>query len=118
MHHFPDASDIGYEQGSYLRMVDEDGKVHCCLLISKSHVTPMKFVSVPRLELTVAVSSVKISQELKQELDIEEDISEEEEFFWTDSQVVLNYISNESKRFKVFVANRFQMIRNHTNLSQ
>ena len=90
LHHFPDASDIGYEQGSYLRMVDEDGKVHCCLLISKSRVTPMKFVSVPRLELTVAVSSVKISPELKQELDIEEDISEVEEFFWADSQEVLN----------------------------
>ena len=61
---------------------------------------------------------MKISQQLKQELDIEEDILEVEEFFWTDSQVVLNYISNESKRFKVFVANRFQMIRNNTNLSQ
>ena len=46
---------------------------------------------------------MKISQQLKQELDIEKDISEVEEFFWTDSQVVLNYISNESKRFKVFV---------------
>ena len=61
---------------------------------------------------------MKISQQLKPELDIEEDISEVEEFFWTDSQVVLNYISNESKRFKVFVANRVQMIRNNANLSQ
>ena len=32
--------------------------------------------------------------------------------------MVLNYISNESKRFKVFVANRVQMIRNNANLSQ
>ena len=78
----------------------------------------MKFVSVQRLELTAAVLSVKISQQLKQELDIEEDISEVEEFFWADSQVVLNYSGNESKRFKVFVANRVQMIRNYTNLSQ
>ena len=61
---------------------------------------------------------MKISQQLKQELHIEEDISEVEEFLWTDSQVVLNYISNESKRFKVFVANRVQMARNNTNLSQ
>ena len=96
LHHFSDASDIGYGQASYLRMVNEYGKVHCCLLISKSRVTLMKFVSVPRLELTAAVLSVKTSQQLKQELDIEEDISEVEEFFWTDSQVVLNYISNES----------------------
>ena len=32
--------------------------------------------------------------------------------------MVLNYISNESKRFKVFVTNPVQMIRNNTNLSQ
>ena len=31
---------------------------------------------------------------------------------------MLNYISNESKRFKVFVGNRVQMIRNNKNLSQ
>ena len=113
MHHFSDASDIGYGQASYFRMVNEDLKVHVCLLIGKSRVTPLKFISVPRLELTAAVLSVKISQQLKQELDIEEDISEVEEFFWTGSQVVLNYISNKSKRFKVFVANRVQMIRNN-----
>ena len=33
------------------------------------------------------------------------------EFFWTDSKVVLGYISNNSKRFKIFVANRIQFIR-------
>ena len=98
-------------------MVNEDGKVHWCLVIGKSRVTPLKFVSVPRLELTAWVLSMKISQQLKQELDIEGDISEVEEFFWTDSQVLLNNISNESKRFKIFVANRVQMIRNNTNLS-
>ena len=98
-------------------MIDEDGKVHCYLLINRSCVTPLKFVSVPSSKLTAAVLSVKTSQQLKQELDIAEDISVEE-FFWADSQVVLKYISNESKRFKVFVANNVQMIRNKTNLSR
>ena len=118
LHHFSDASDIGYGHTSYLRMVNEDGKVHCCLLIGKSRVTPLKVVSVPRLELTAAVLSVKICQQLKQELNIEEDISEVEEFFWTDSQVVLNYISNELEKFKISVPNLVQMIRNNANLSQ
>ena len=118
LHHFSDTSDIGCWQASYLRMVNEDGKVHWCLVIGKSRVTTLKFVSVPRLELTAWVLSMKISQQLKQELDIEGEISEVEEFFWTDSQVLLNNISNESKRFKIFVANRVQMIRNNTNLSQ
>ena len=39
-------------------------------------------------------------------------------FFWTDSQVILGYIRNELKRFKVFVANRVQNIRNHSDVSQ
>ena len=118
LHHFSDASDIGYGYTSYLRMVNEDGKVHCCLLIGKSRVTPLKVVSVPRLELTAAVLSVKIYQQLKQELNIEEGISEVEEFFGTDSQVALNYVSNELEKFKISVANLVQMIRNNANLSQ
>ena len=99
-------------------MVNENGKVLCCLLIGIFCVTPLNCVSVPQLELTAAVLSVKISQQLKQKLDIEEDISEKEEFFWTDSQLMQNCISNESKRFKIFVANHVQMIRNNTNLNQ
>ena len=113
-----DASAIGYGQAIYLQLVKKNGKVHFCLLIGKSRDTPLKFVSFPLLELTVSFLSVKISQHLKQELDLEEHISKLEEFFWTDSQVVLNYISNESKRFKVFVPNCVHMIRNNTNLSQ
>ena len=74
LYRFSDASDTGYGKARYLRVVNEDGKVHCCLLIGKSRVTSLKFVSVLRLELAAAVLSVKISQQLKQKLDIEEDI--------------------------------------------
>ena len=38
------------------------------------------------------------------------------EVFWTDSQVVLGYISNEAKRFHTFVANRVQFIRYNTDI--
>ena len=41
-----------------------------------------------------------------------------EEFYWTDSQVVLGYLKNDIKRFKVFVANRVQLIRDHSNIDQ
>ena len=44
---------------------------------------------------------------LRRELDIP--VASEE--FWTDSQVVLGYVSNEARRFKSFVANRVQFIR-------
>ena len=42
----------------------------------------------------------------------------DQEFFWTDSQVVLGYIKNEARRFHVFVANRVQKIRNSTDPGQ
>ena len=37
------------------------------------------------------------------------------EHFRTDSKVVLGYISNPSRRFHVYLANRIQEIHNHTN---
>ena len=89
-------------------------KVHCTLLIGKSRVAPLKFFSIPRLELTAATLSVKISTMLKNELDIHVD----DEIFWTDSKVVLGYINGDVRRFKVFVANRVQQKRDHTSPKQ
>lgn len=42
----------------------------------------------------------------------------EQEFFWTDSQVVLVYINNEARRLHVFVANLVQLIREITDPNQ
>ncbi len=36
------------------------------------------------------------------------------ESFWTDSTIVLGYINSSAKRYKTFVANRIQVIRNST----
>ena len=106
LHSFSDASINGYGQCSYLRMVNNRDEVHCSLVMAKSRVTPLKPVTVPRLELTAAMVSTKISSFLLKELSYE-DIHE---FFWTDSKVVLGYISNEARRFHTFVANRVQAI--------
>ena len=63
LHHFSDASELGYGQCSYIRIVSKEGKIHCCLLIGKAKVVPKKFVSIPRLELTTATLSVKLISE-------------------------------------------------------
>ena len=76
--------------------------------------TPTKYVSIPRLELTAATLSIKMLQLIKKELELN-DVTSIREHFWTDSQVVLGYINNESKRFKVFVANRVQLIHDNSN---
>ena len=61
IHQFLDISEGGYGQSSYLRMEDDQGKIHCVLLIGKSRVCPLKYISIPRLELIAATSSVKVS---------------------------------------------------------
>ena len=114
LHNFSDASENGYGQCSYLRLVDDQNRVHCSFVMGKSRVTPTKLVTIPRLELTAAVLSVKVNDFLNRELDYEQ-ISN---IFWTDSRVVLGYISNDAKRFHMFVANRVQHIRSRTDPSQ
>lgn len=113
LHHFSDASSHGYGQCSYIQVVSED-KVHCSLVIGKARVAPTKVVTIPRLELTAAVVSAAVSSMLREELELKID----QEYFWTDSQVVLGYINNEARRSHVFVANRVQRIRETTNPAQ
>ena len=108
LYHFSDASQDGYSQASYLRLLDQDGHIHCSLVMAKSRVTPLKFVSIPGLELTAATLSIKVSLLLKKELTISTPIRE---FHWTGGKVVLGYIRNEAKRFKVLMANKLQLIR-------
>ena len=116
MHHFSDASTSGYGQCSFLRLINESDRVHCSLLLGKSRVTPLKPITIPRLELSAALLSVKIASFLDQELDFKGlSVSH---FYWTDSKVVIGYLLNEARRFHVFVANRIQQIRERTKSSQ
>ena len=66
----------------------------------KSRAAPTKFVSIPRLELTAAAFSVKVSVLLRKELTIHPIINKS---FYTGSQVVLGYMNSNAKRFKVSV---------------
>ncbi|XP_063967807.1 uncharacterized protein LOC135157132 [Lytechinus pictus] len=114
LHHFSDASNAGYGQCTYLRLTNQEDKVHCTLVMGKSRVTPIKTVTKPRLELTAALLSVKMSSFLQNELDF----VNAKHFFWTDSRVVLGYIKNEARRYHVFVANRVSQIRDESMPSQ
>ena len=66
IHHFSDASIEGDGQCSYLRLVDDKDRVHCSLQLGKARFNPLKPVTIPRLELTAAVVSVRVSQTLQQ----------------------------------------------------
>ena len=72
-------------------------------LLGKSRVVLKKFASMPRLELNAAVLSVKMTCLLKIQLMLEN----VKEWFWTDSRAVVDYIKNDSRKFKTFVANSY-----------
>ena len=60
IHHFSDASEEGYGQLSFIRMVNCVAAIHCNFIMGKAKVTPKKFVSIPCLKLVAVTLSIKI----------------------------------------------------------
>ena len=58
LHHFSDASQDGYGEVTYLKIVDEKGYIKGSLVIAKSRVPPTKFVSILILELKASALSI------------------------------------------------------------
>ena len=115
LHHFSDASERAYGTVSYIRSVSQDGQVSCNILLSKSHLAPLKPLSIPRLELSAATLAVRVNLELERALQL---ACKARTFFWTDSTTVLKYIKNRTARFHVFVANRLAVIRDGSSFEQ
>ena len=114
LHCFSDASDIGLGMVFYLRLEDENHKIHCSFVLGKSRVAPLKTITVPRMELTTASKAVQLSKVILDELSY----SIDSVFYWTDSMTVLRYIFNRNTRFHTFVANRLALIHEATNNDQ
>lgn len=102
LHGFSDASDVAYAAVVYVRIVDKNKNIHVRLITSKTRVAPIKKVSVPRLELCGAVMLAKLLDEVS----IIMEISKNHLHAWTDSSVVLAWLSSHPSRWKTFVANR------------
>ena len=114
LHCFSDASFVGYGVACYLRLVDENGKVEVPLVMGKARVSPLKPTTVPRLELAAATLSVQIAAMLVEELRL----PNIKVYFWIDNKVVLGYIYNEKRRYRIYVANRVQIIDRYSRKEQ
>ncbi|XP_073258669.1 uncharacterized protein [Porites lutea] len=114
LHLFSDASEDGYGMCSYLRFVYACGTVRCSFLIGRSRSSPVRPISIPRLELQAVTMSVKMYRVLVDELTYK--ISNAT--FWSDSQTKLQYIKNVSKQFQTYVANCVVEIREVTSPDQ
>ncbi|XP_026741350.1 uncharacterized protein LOC113503524 [Trichoplusia ni] len=102
LHGFSDASKMAYAAVVYLRVVDKEGNVHISLVTAKTKVAPIKQVSIPRLELCGAVLLAKLMAEVGEVLGVQK----LDWHAWTDSEVVLAWLSSHPSRWKTFVANR------------
>ena len=71
LHHFCDASEVGYGTASYLRVEYADGFTECAFVIGKSRNAPIKTVSIPRLELQGALLAARMDSTIRKELDFQ-----------------------------------------------
>ena len=69
LHVFSDASSSGYGSAAYLRILDSSGKFHVGFVAGKARLAPLKPTSIPRLELTAAITSVRLAKLIKREMD-------------------------------------------------
>jgi ribonuclease HI len=114
LHTFCDASATGIAAVTDVRTIQSDGQVLVLFVFGKAKLAPNHATTIPRLELCAAVLAVEITQVVVKERAIKPDSIT----YYSDSRVVLGYISNEVRRFYVYVSNRFEQIRKYSTLDQ
>ena len=102
IHGFADASERAYGVCVYIQSIQRDGSFRCNLITAKSKVAPIKYVTLPRLELCAAVLLARLMNRVQEVLTHKF----EHIFYWSDSTIVLSWIRGPSYQWKTFVANR------------
>lgn len=108
---FSDASEKAYGCAVYLIHKDKSGNTKSSLICSKSRVSPLKTISIPRLELCAAILLAETVQNVIQALCL----TITKTTYFTDSTVVLAWINSEPARWTTFVANRVSKIQSITS---
>lgn len=83
LHIFCDASKKAYGTVAYARFTRTNGSIVTRLVTSRSRVTPLKVITIPRLELMACTIGSAMGKRIANEMGI----SVEMTFYWTDSEV-------------------------------
>ncbi|XP_037047230.1 uncharacterized protein LOC119082017 [Bradysia coprophila] len=114
LHGFSDASEDAYAACVYSRVIDHNGTIQVTLITSKTRVAPLKRETLPRLELCGLVLLVNLMADVRKAYPV----TEKELHAWTDSTIVLGWLSTNPARLKTYVANRVVEANNFLNGSQ
>lgn len=106
LHGFADASTSAYAAVVYLRTINKNGQIHISLITSRTRVAPVKQQSIPRLELMGSVLAAELTAEVAEVMEI----PKSNVHLWTDSTVVLAWLSSHPSRWTTFVGNRVSSI--------
>lgn len=101
LHIFTDASETGYGCAAYFRIVYND-EVRCMLIMARSKVAPLKYQSIPRMELQAALLGARMLHTVINN----HTLPITQKFIHTDSEVVLAWIRSQHRNYKQFVAHR------------
>ncbi|XP_039291700.1 uncharacterized protein LOC120353113 [Nilaparvata lugens] len=104
---FADASEKGYATCLYLHEEVENCFIDCRLIAAKSHVAPLKTLTIPRLELK---GCLLLAQLVSVILPTLSEYNLLEIRLYTDSKTALDWINTPNYKLQIFVANRVQQI--------
>lgn len=106
IHGFADASNAAYAAVVYLRVESLTQSIQVSLLMAKTKVAPIKVQSIPRLELCAAVLLTRLITFVQTTMQLQK----APVYCWSDSSVVLSWLSCHPSKWKTFVANRVSEI--------
>ena len=86
LHIFCDASERAYGSVAYLRTEDAQNEVHVSFVLARSRVAPKKQLSMPRLELSAALTGAQLASVLHTKLTL----PIRKITLWSDSTTVLH----------------------------
>ena len=106
LHVFSDASNEGTGHVSYIRSINQKRETHIAFVAANSRVPPRSLIAIPRLELCAALDAAISAQHTASDIGIPPD----KMHLYTDSKIVLGYLTNSTTIFSRYVTRRVSLI--------